>query len=112
MSEQHDDANRRASTRVPVEMWVEEHSADAVYFQRTSNLSAGGLYLENSVPHAVGTRMVIRFRLPSEDVDIQTSAEIVKIEQSVAFGMHLRFLDLPAGAAERIALFVAQQATG
>lgn len=106
------ESERRAAARVPVEMWVEEASANAVYFQRTANVSMGGLYLEHSVPHAVGTRMELRFTLPGDDVQVHTVAEIVKIEQVEAIGMHLKFVDLPAPMAERIDRYIGQHLDG
>jgi hypothetical protein len=100
--------NRRAQDRVPVEMWVEEHAENAVYFQRSANLSSGGLYLENSVPHPAGTRVKLRFILPGDDGEIITSAEIVGPEKDAALGMHLKFIELPAAASERIDRFIAR----
>jgi uncharacterized protein (TIGR02266 family) len=88
-------------------MWVEEEADNAVYFQRSANLSSGGLYLENTVPHPVGTKVRLRFTLPGDQAEIVTSAEIVKTENNV-LGMHLKFLDLPADASTRIERFIAQ----
>jgi uncharacterized protein (TIGR02266 family) len=100
------DSDRRTQTRVPVEMWVEEEADNAVYFQRSANLSSGGLYLENTVPHPVGTRVRLRFTLPGDQAVITTNAEIVKTEAHSTLGMHLKFLDLPADASERIERFI------
>jgi hypothetical protein len=100
------DADRRTQTRVPIEMWVEEEAEDAVYFQRSANLSIGGLYLENAVPHAVGTKVHLRFTLPGDSTEITTDAEIVKSDGGL--GMHLKFAGMPASAAERIERFIAR----
>jgi len=99
------DSDRRTQTRVPVEMWVEEEADNAVYFQRSANLSSGGLYLENTVPHPVGTKVRLRFTLPGDETPISTQAEIVKTESRLA--MHLKFVDLPADASTRIERFIA-----
>jgi uncharacterized protein (TIGR02266 family) len=106
------DPDRRTAARVPVEMWVEEQSANAVYFQRSANVSVGGLYLENSVPHPVGTRMSIRFTLPGDDAPLQLDARIVRIEQAATLGMHLEFLEIPAAATGRLERFIARQLGG
>jgi uncharacterized protein (TIGR02266 family) len=100
------DSDRRRETRVPVEMWVEEEADNAVYFQRSANLSSGGLYLENTVPHPVGTKVQLRFTLPGDQTVITTGAEIVKTEASSVLGMHLKFEGLSADASERIQRFI------
>jgi uncharacterized protein (TIGR02266 family) len=88
-------------------MWVEETSKDGLYFQRSANLSPGGIYLENTVPHPVGTVINLKFTLPDEGMPIQVRAEIVNAATGDCdFGMGLRFVDLPADTAERIARFV------
>ena len=48
---------RRSGSRVPVQIWVEEKTERELYFQRSANLSLGGIYLENTIPHPVGTRV-------------------------------------------------------
>ncbi len=102
------ESDRRTQARVPVEMWVEEASDNAVYFQRSANVSIGGLFLENSVPHPAGTRVTLRFTLPGDEADIRTAAVIVRTEIGPVLGMHLQFVDLPEEAAARIDKFVAR----
>jgi len=89
-------------------MWVEEQADNASYFQHSGNVSSGGLFLENSVPHPVGTRMRIRFTLPGESGEISTAAEIVKIEIAPVLGMHLKFIDISADAQARIERYIAR----
>jgi uncharacterized protein (TIGR02266 family) len=99
--------DRRSGPRVPVQMWVEESSPDGLYFQRSANLSPGGMYLENTVPHPVGTLVNLKFTLPDGGPALEVRGEIVNAatdEQD--FGMGLRFVDLPAETAERIARYV------
>ena len=55
---------RRQGSRVPVQIWVEEKTDRELYFQRSANLSTGGIYLENTIPHPVGTRAVGHVHLP------------------------------------------------
>ena len=99
--------DRRSGPRVPVQMWVEESSPDGLYFQRSANLSHGGMYLENTVPHPVGTLVNLKFTLPDEGAPIAVRAEIVNAAtDDKDFGMGLRFVDLPAETADRIARFV------
>ena len=103
------DNERRNAVRVPVEMWVEESSERELYFQRSANLSIGGMFLENTVPHPVGTVINIRFTLPGDTVRIETKAQIVNAADSTdgGLGMGLKFVELEPGVAERIRTFIA-----
>ena len=44
-------------SRVPVQIWVEEKTERELYFQRSANSRRAGIYLENTIPHPVGTRV-------------------------------------------------------
>jgi uncharacterized protein (TIGR02266 family) len=99
---------RRRTLRVPVEMFVLEQHEEATYFQHSSNLSINGLFLENTVPHPVGTRVALQFTLPGDGSPIRVQAEIVSaIEEEKHLGMGLRFLDPSPEVAQRIAAFIA-----
>lgn len=101
---------RRHEDRIPVQMWVEERIADGLYFQRAANLSAGGMYLENTIPHPVGTRVALQFTLPDGGPPLRVHAQIVNAAAEDTVGMGLKFVDLPAEEAERIRKFVEQKA--
>ena len=57
-------SERRADTRVALELWMEELVGDDVYFRRTGNLSAGGVFFDSAIPHQLGTEMTLKFTLP------------------------------------------------
>lgn len=100
-------AERRQGSRVPVQIWVEESTDRELYFQRSANLSAGGIYLENTIPHPVGTRVTLRFNLPGDDQKLEIKAEVVgAIAGEEELGMGLKFLDLADGESERIRQYV------
>lgn len=100
---------------MPVEMWVEEASTDASedasYFQRSANLSRGGLYLEHGVPRAPGTRVKIRFTLPGDDAPVETAALIVKVD-AAEFGTHLKFEGIAEVEVARINRYIARAQKG
>jgi uncharacterized protein (TIGR02266 family) len=86
---------RRAERRVPLDLWVEEEKGAELYFRRTGNVSLGGVFFEQSIPHAHGTRVRLRFALPAEGPPLQVAAEIVNTPVSKdGLGMGLRFVDL------------------
>ena len=53
---------RRASPRVDVRLEVVETHEDSTYFQRTANLSVGGLFLEGTMPHPPGTKVRLQLQ--------------------------------------------------
>jgi uncharacterized protein (TIGR02266 family) len=98
---------RRRDRRIPVQIWVEEATDRELYFQRSANLSTGGIYLENTIPHPVGTRVTLRFALPGEGERLEVSAEVVgAITGDEELGMGLKFIDLGAEHAERIRRYI------
>jgi uncharacterized protein (TIGR02266 family) len=100
---------RRHGSRVPVQIWVEEKTDRELYFQRSANLSIGGIYLENTIPHPVGTRVTLRFQLPGDDAKLEVKAEVAAaIAGEEEFGMGLKFLELGDGIAEKIQQYIAR----
>jgi uncharacterized protein (TIGR02266 family) len=98
---------RRAQVRIPIKMWVEESGPAGLYFQRATNLSEGGLFLEKTIPHPVGTVVNLQFTLPDDTQPVKVRAEIVNAAaENGELGMGLRFIDLDADASERIRGFV------
>jgi len=100
---------RRQGNRVPVQIWVEEKTDRELYFQRSANLSIGGIYLENTIPHPVGTRVNLRFQLPGDADKIEVKAEVAAaIAGEEEFGMGLKFIDLGADIADKIKQYIAR----
>ena len=100
---------RRQGNRVPVQIWVEEKTDRELYFQRSANLSTGGIYLENTIPHPVGTRVNLRFQLPGDADKIEVKAEVAAaIAGEEEFGMGLKFIDLGADIADKIKQYIAR----
>jgi uncharacterized protein (TIGR02266 family) len=97
---------RRSGTRLAVQMWVEEQHDHGTYFQRTANLSAGGMFLENTIPHPVGTRVKLAFKLPGEAQAIRVTGEIVNAVAEEPPGMGVKFVDLPADVKSRLDDFI------
>jgi uncharacterized protein (TIGR02266 family) len=101
---------RRQVPRVPVQIWVEEASERELYFQRSANLSEGGIYLENTIPHPIGTRVTLRFALPGEKDKMQILAEVVgAVAGEDEMGMGLKFVELDIAAAQRIRQYIAEK---
>jgi len=101
--------DRREAARVDIEMWVEESRERETYFQRCTNLSAGGLFLDRTIPHPLGTIVRLRFTLPDGAEPIETRGEIVNSADGARLGMGIKFLDLSEDVRGRIAAFVARE---
>jgi uncharacterized protein (TIGR02266 family) len=96
------DQERRAHERIPVEMHVEETHSTATYFQRSANLSLGGIFLESTLPHPPGTRIELRIELPDGNEPLVVKGEVVAPAGNDEIGMRVRFVDLGTEATERI----------
>jgi hypothetical protein len=93
---------RRREERFPVDFWAEAEQGGALYFQRVSNLSAGGCAFPQTVPQPVGTKIWLRFVLPDAPLEeIGCEGEIASV-RGEGLGMGVRFLALPDDVKERI----------
>ena len=101
----NDEGDRRFGARIPVEMWVEESTDHELYFQRSANISLGGIYLENTIPHPVGTVVQLAFTLPGDTQKVRVKGEIVNADNG-QLGMGVKFLQLDEAARDRIRAFV------
>ena len=100
--------DRRQSARVPLDLWVEEEKGNELYFRRTGNVSAGGIWFEQTIPHTLGTKVRLRFSLPSGEM-IEAQAEIVNTPQSKdGLGMGLQFLEMTASAREALDRYLSE----
>ena len=88
-------SDRRHAGRVPLDLWVEEEKGNELYFRRTGNVSLGGIYFEQTIPHALGTRVKLRFSLPGSTNVMEAAGEIVNTPTvKDGLGMGLRFTDV------------------
>lgn len=99
--------DRRSSERINIEMWVEESTDRELYFQRGANISAGGIFLERTIPHQRGTVVSLQFTLPEDNVPIKVKGEIVNVGDSPdELGMGVKFVDLSEEDRLKISQFI------
>ena len=99
--------DRRHAARVPLDLWVEEEKGNELYFRRTGNVSIGGIYFEQTIPHALGTKVKLKFSLPGSGNVIEASGEIVNTPQvKDGLGMGLRFTDVAPEALKQLQKFL------
>lgn len=101
---------KRAYIRVPIDMWVEESREGELYYQRTANISEGGLFFEKTVPHPKGTIVNLKFTLPGQSEPIEVKGEIVNLpNDSEGLGMGVKFINLTEKQREMIVDYINRQ---
>jgi hypothetical protein len=99
--------DRRKFVRAPIDLWVEEEKGDELYFRRTGNVSVGGLFFEQTIPHTLGTKLTVRFTLPGDSRVIEAIGEVVNTPKSKdALGMGVNFVEISEDNLEIVASFV------
>jgi len=84
MSEQDRDDNetkpedRRRSIRLEVDydLSVQVNRGYTFYTGRVKNISSGGIFVVTSQPHAVGDKLLVRFKLPGMDEPIEVKGTV------------------------------------
>jgi type IV pilus assembly protein PilZ len=104
-------AERRKSARMPVEMWVEDLTDGGVVYRRAGNMSKGGLYLDQTIPLPVGSKVKLRFTLPEDTLTIAVTGQIVSINPRDRLGMGVKFVELDKEVQERIDTFIERSTT-
>lgn len=99
--------DRRIAARAPLDLWVEEERGNELYFRRTGNVSKGGVFFEQTIPHALGTRVKLRFTLPGDSEVIEALGEIVNTPNvKDGLGMGLKFVVISPEHQRRLEAFV------
>jgi uncharacterized protein (TIGR02266 family) len=104
-------AERRRHARMPVEMWVEDLTDGGVVHRRAGNLSKGGLYLDQTIPLPIGSKVKLRFTLPEDSAQVTVSGQIVSINSRDRLGMGVKFVDVDADVQQRIDSFIERSIT-
>jgi hypothetical protein len=104
-------SERRKGARMPVEMWVQDITDGGVVYRRAGNLSRGGLYLDQTIPLPVGSRIRLRFALPDDPVTGTVMGQIVSINSSARLGMGVKFLTIDGDFQQRIETFIERAMT-
>ena len=105
------DSERRTQERVAVEMWVTETHNGATYYQRSANISAGGIYLDGTIPHATGTMVTLKFTIPGDEEPSEIRGIVVGDDTDERLGMHIMFAELgdKGGVHRRLVSFIKRQ---
>jgi uncharacterized protein (TIGR02266 family) len=103
--------DRRRHERISVEIWVEETRGRELYYLRAANLSRGGIFLENTIPHPYGTLVELEFTLPGHRERIHVRGRVVnRPETDGGLGMAVEFIEMEPAVARQIEEFVDAEA--
>jgi hypothetical protein len=101
-----DDADRRDSGRVPVNLLVRDAALGGSFEPADGNLSLGGVYFDGLHPPA-GSRLELRFLLPGGREEIRAMGEVLRVSRDgPRFGAHVKFVEIPLDAEMAIARFL------
>jgi len=106
-----DPAMRRSSIRLPLRLWTEGLVDGRLDFHNCSNLSVGGMFIENGDPYQLDQVVQIEFNLPGVYDSIKVTGTVVsRIDPSDSSagrpGNGFKFLDLSAADRELIEKFI------
>ena len=105
--------DRRRHERIPVEIWVEETRGRELYYLRAANLSRGGIFLENTIPHPYGTLVELEFTLPGHGERIHVRGRVVNRPETYGdLGMAVEFIEVEPAVARIIEEFVDTEVPG
>lgn len=96
---------RRRAQRVPLAIPMELRHEHGFSLYATSDLSEGGAFFPRSIPHPVGSRLGLSFRLPGDEETVSCEGEVVNVPDAHRLGMGIRFLDLSEHDAQKLAAF-------
>ena len=82
---------------------MEELAGEDVYFRRTGNVSEGGVYFDNAIPHEKGTMLTLKFALPGEREMIVARGKVVSSKgPENQIGMGVKFVSIEGDGSKRI----------
>ena len=103
-------AERRRFPRLAAALWMEEISGDNHIYRRSTNISEGGAYFENAIPHTIGQIVMLCFEVPGAQMGlghgVTTRGKVVNTSSSSGFGMGVQFLSLDSDDRRWIREFV------
>jgi len=86
---------------------MEELSGDDIYFRRSGNIAAGGVFFDRAIPHPLGTVVTLKFALPGDREMVVARGEVVSSAASPdGLGMGVKFVHVEGDGAQRIRAFL------
>ena len=96
---------RRKSQRADLVVRVDYRTVDELFSDFARNINEGGIFVETSNPHPLGTGVSLQFRIPGSEEPIQVSGTVVRhsgSETGELSGMGIEFGELDRQSRQRI----------
>ncbi len=109
------DYDRRKSDRAELVVRVDYQTVDELFSEFARNINEGGLFVETSASHPVGTEVHLQFHVPGAEEPLQVAGRIVRHsgkDSGEPNGMGIEFDDLDRQARQRIDQLVRALRTG
>jgi c-di-GMP-binding flagellar brake protein YcgR len=100
---------RRRAKRVNVVIPVEVRDGHGFSIYSTRDISAGGVFFDRAIPHAVGSKVQLAFTLPGDMKAIRCAGEIVNVPDKKGYGMGIHFSDLSLDDSVKLEKFVEEE---
>jgi type IV pilus assembly protein PilZ len=101
--------DRRQFERVLVDLEVDYRCEDTFLFAYITDISAMGIFVQTRSPEPAGTRLNLRFTVPSQDQPFELEGEVIWVNpyrpgdrENLNPGMGIRFVDLTMSDRERL----------
>ena len=108
--EQQPRPERRFAHRIPLSAAVDLTSRDNFFAGRALDISLGGIFIETSVPLALGTKIGVRLQILDKAFVVATEvAWVLSDLVGRPVGVGVRFLHMPAPLVETIHAFIQQR---
>ncbi len=106
---------RRAHTRVPLNMVVQFRLNDMAEFMRewAANISSGGMFIRTRTPHASGSMIYLQFRLSDGSKLIEGLGKVVHVNppDHAVPGMGVEFVNLDRESKKLIDAIIEERAS-
>jgi len=106
-----DETRRRTAVRLSLKLWTEGRVDGRLDFHNCSNLSVGGIFIENPTPYEIGKEVQIEFNLPGVFDSIKVTGKVVsRLEEDESGTLHsgngFKFIDLSDADQQLIEKFI------
>ena len=86
---------------------MEELSGEDIYFRRSGNIAAGGVFFDRAIPHPLGTEVTLKFALPGDREMVVARGRVVNAAASSdGLGMGVKFVHVEGDGEQRIRAYL------
>jgi type IV pilus assembly protein PilZ len=97
--------DRRKSQRADLVVRVDYQTVDELFSDFARDINEGGIFVETTTPHPLGTLVDLQFRLPGGDEPIRIKGTVVRVaegEDGESPGLGIEFENLDGPTRHRI----------